>query len=105
LLALAALYFLLVFVIDGVSLVRQTLFLTCLIVLILEIITKDIIKMLNYYRSIQRRRNSYHINLPKSLIDILDLKKGQVVNISLASEKGEKVVVIRTVYNASKEAD
>jgi antitoxin component of MazEF toxin-antitoxin module len=53
--------------------------------------------MLNYYRSIQRPRKSYHVNLPKPLIDILDLKKGDEVNITLANDRGEKVVVIRTI--------
>jgi hypothetical protein len=65
--------------------------------LIFEVITKDIIEMLNYYRSIQRPRKIYHVNLPKPLIDILDLKKGDEVNITLANDRGEKVVVIRTI--------
>jgi antitoxin component of MazEF toxin-antitoxin module len=65
--------------------------------LIFEVITKDIIEMLNYYRSIQRPRKSYHVNLPKPLIDILDLKKGDEVNITLTNDRGEKVVVIRTI--------
>jgi general stress protein 26 len=59
--------------------------------------------MLNYYRSIQRTRKSYHVNLPKPMIDILDLKKNQIVNISLASDKGEKVVVIRALHEVTKE--
>jgi hypothetical protein len=59
--------------------------------------------MLNYYRSVQRPRKSYHVNLPKPLIDILDLKKNQIVNISLASDNGEKVVVIRTLHEPTKE--
>jgi hypothetical protein len=59
--------------------------------------------MLNYYRSIQRPCKSYHVNLPKPLIDILDLKKNQIVNISLASDNGEKVVVIRTLHEPTKE--
>jgi hypothetical protein len=63
----------------------------------------DIIKLLNFYRSIQRPRKSYHVNLPKPLIDILDLKKNQIVNISLASDNGEKVVVIRALHEPTKE--
>jgi hypothetical protein len=59
--------------------------------------------VLNYYRYVQRPRKSYHVNLPKPLIDILDLKKNQIVNISLASDKGEKVIVIRTLHEATKE--
>jgi hypothetical protein len=59
--------------------------------------------MLNYYRSVQRPRKSYHVNLPKPLIDILDLKKNQIVNISLALDNGEKVVVIRTLHEPTKE--
>jgi antitoxin component of MazEF toxin-antitoxin module len=37
------------------------------------------------------------VNLPKPLIDILDLKKGDEVNITLANDRGEKVVVIRAI--------
>jgi antitoxin component of MazEF toxin-antitoxin module len=53
--------------------------------------------MLNYYRSVQRPRKSYHVNLPKPLVHILDLKKGDEVNITLANDRGEKVVVIRVI--------
>jgi hypothetical protein len=60
-------------------------------------------QMLSYYRSVQRPRKSYHVNLPKPLIDILDLKKNQIVNISLASDKGEKVVLIRALHEPTKE--
>ena len=59
--------------------------------------------MLNYYRSVQRPQKSYHIDIPKPLIDILDLKKNQIVNITLASDKGEKVIVIRALHEATKE--
>jgi antitoxin component of MazEF toxin-antitoxin module len=55
--------------------------------------------MLNYYRSVQRPQKSYHIDIPKPLIDILDLKKNQIVNI----DKGEKVIVIRALHEATKE--
>ncbi|HVD08200.1 MAG TPA: hypothetical protein VNB67_07115 [Nitrososphaeraceae archaeon] len=59
--------------------------------------------MLSYYRSVQRPEKSYHVNLPKPLIDILDLKKNQIVNISLASDKGEKIVVISALHEPTKE--
>jgi hypothetical protein len=55
--------------------------------------------VLSYYRSIQRPRKSYHCNIPKPLIDILDLKKNQIVN---AADKGEKVIVIRTLHEPTK---
>jgi hypothetical protein len=58
--------------------------------------------MLSYYRSVQRPEKSYHVNLPKPLIDILDLKN-QIVNISLASDKSEKIVVIRALHEPTKE--
>jgi antitoxin component of MazEF toxin-antitoxin module len=59
--------------------------------------------MLKYYRSIQRPKNSCHVNIPESLVSILDLKHKEIVSIELANDnsnnKSEKIIVIRKIQD------
>jgi hypothetical protein len=51
--------------------------------------------MLQYYRSIQRPRKAYHINLPAAIVSVMEFSKKETVEVSLASDRGTKVVTIR----------
>jgi antitoxin component of MazEF toxin-antitoxin module len=55
---------------------------------------------LNYYRSVQRPRKSYHVNLPAAIVSIMELVKGEVVDVSIANDRGTKIVTIRKLQNA-----
>jgi antitoxin component of MazEF toxin-antitoxin module len=51
--------------------------------------------MLNYYRPVQRPRKSYHVNLPAAIVSIMGFVKCEVVDVSIANDRGTKIVTIR----------
>ena len=53
--------------------------------------------MLEYLRKVQRpkRNSSLHITLPKTLVDILSLSKGDTVVCSLATANNQKVIFLK----------
>jgi antitoxin component of MazEF toxin-antitoxin module len=61
---------------------------------------------LNYYRSVQRPvqrpRKSYHVNLPAAIVSIMEFVKGEVVDVSIANDRGTKIVTIRKLQKAEE---